>query len=907
MVKKLIYLAVILLLAQCGYSEGLLEDFESYPDVNMVVYNPVTFEWENVTYTSWQAKVASGGYTVHDDNDANIPWVYSWAGVVWNDQTRGVKENTNQQDDPNLYKLGGDDRVRINTEIDPNTKVLSLCTPRDDTKFTDPLDPTAGPHPKIAWRNLPADMQIRDGDKKTFFFRLRREGIRMGLHYVGLAMGSFAPHSSDVNEFFPWIPEPNDPNNLTQKMACEGFCVPLRVWCHSTTGETPIWVSYAGADKTWVLNTSNRPSYPQRGKSFPKGTWFNVWMVIDNNSLADGNHTVAIYAKTEKSDATSSDLLVPDANLVDANFMLPVMGRSGNPDTNDPNRYYDANGLTRFALTVPFSNTSSSNPPDPELTVDDIYVFDGENLICPIVFTATNPTPADGAKSQPLDVTFKWDTVKEANLSGNTDPNVTGHYLYYKVNAGAYGAPVFVDEVNGAPEPNASYGPVTFAYDDVVTWYIEEQRDSCIAGNPNNRVGPPWSFEIFKNIPSIPHDEPRDRAAAIGESVTLTIIDACDPAGATTLQYRWYKGRSGDANKPVTAKKTDPNYTIGSVADANFGYYWCMVSSRADLASNDCNLVEKMLLAHWKLDSAGAGSGAITDATGNGYNGTLESAGNPVTLVSGKDGNAIDFNTIEANSIYSQYIMIDNKKMNRPDMFTVTAWVKTDGNGLNHMPIFAFSQPCTKGNSTNRAFLYIELVPDPCETTAGGVNFQQYAPDSNIDQAQSIDSNIPITDNKWHFVAFTFNNDNAHIYIDGLHDANGTISNFNDWQIGQDANMVIGKILVKDSQLQHYRGVIDDVKLYNYAKNKTEIADQYLADAIKDDPNYICILNKYFTDLNGDCKADFKDFALFAETWLILPKKFQYSHLAVLAEEWLTCGRYGGSNPCPGAVLPYEP
>jgi len=906
MVKKLIYLAVILLLAQCAYSvnPNLLEDFESYPDVNTVDYNAVDFEWQNVIHTIWQAKVASNGVPVQDACDPNI---YRVVGV-WNDQTRGTADMNEDN-----WKRSGDPRVRISTTAidpnivpNPNTKVLSLCTPRDDTKFTDPLDPTAGPHPKTAYRDLPTDMKIRDGDKKTFFFRLRREGIRMGLHYVGLAMGSFAPRTAtnDPNGFFPWIPDPNDPNNLNQKTACEGFCVPLRVWCHSTTGDTPIWVSYAGVDKTWVLNTSTRPSYevtPRLGKGFPASTWFNVWMVIDNNSLADGNHTVSIYAKTTMSDATSSDLLWPDANVVDANFMLPVMGRSGNPDTNDPNRYYDANGLQRFALTVPFSNTSSSNPPDPELVIDDIYVFDGENLICPIVFTATNPAPADGAKSQPLSVTFKWDTVKEANLSGNTDPCVTGHYLYYKVNAGAYGAPVFVDEVNGAPEPNASYGPVTFAYDDVITWYIEEQRDSCIAGNLRNLVGPEWSFEIFKNKPSIGRDEPRDRAAAIGESVTLT-IDACDPAGANTLQYRWYKGRSGDANTPVNAKNTDPNYTIGSVAGGNFGYYWCMVSSRADLASNDCNLVEKMLLAHWKLDSAGAGPGAITDATGNGYDGSLESAGNPVTLVSGKDGNAIDFNTIEASSIYSQYIIIDNKKMNRPDMFTVTAWVKTDSNGLNHMPIFAFSQPCRTSNSTNRAFLFIECVPGT--HPKGSVHFQQYAPDSNIDQAQGIDSNIPIGDSKWHFVAFTFNNDNAHLYIDGLHDANGTINNFNDWQLGQDANMVIGKILVKDSQNQHYRGVIDDVKLYNYAKDKTEIADQYLADAIKDDPNYICILNRYFTDLNGDCKADFKDFALFAENWLTT---FNYSHLAVLAEEWLTCGRYGGSNPCPGAVLPYEP
>ena len=40
------------------------------------------------------------------------------------------------------------------------------------------------------------------------------------------------------------------------------------------------------------------------------------------------------------------------------------------------------------------------------------------------------------------------------------------------------------------------------------------------------------------------------------------------------------------------------------------------------------------------------------------------------------------------------------------------------------------------------------------------------------------------------------------------------------------------------------------------------------------------------SDLNGDCRADFVDFALLAENWL---EGFYLEDLAILASEWLEC------------------
>jgi len=765
------------------------------------------------------AKEATGG--VYDG--------LTWSGMVWNDSLTGALA----------------DSTYVQISVDPcvsSNQTLRVCTYKADDASGVPIDPNDW-RPKYAVATLPTALKIGPTDKKTVFFRVYRETNRMGLGYVGLAEDSYQPHGNNANNYFPWV--------VGDPCYCANFCVPLRVWSHYSTGALPITVSYGSDSKNWVVGSSLRPNDPNIW--LPQDTWFNVWMVIDNAAAK-----VDIYVKLASGSADVNDLLVANAD-----FLNPVT---------------EANGLTKFALAVPFSSTSGDIKP--WIYIDDIYVFNGNMFANPKESIAPhNPTPADGATNQPLSVTFKWNTALriDANGATRTEPNVTGHFIYYTKNSTPYG-PYFVDATDGNPEPNASYGPVSLAYDNVVNWHIEEQIDNSIAGSPKNIVGPTWSFAAFRNVPTIVSG-PRDIAANVGDSVVFT-IDACDPAKVTTLQYRWYKGNSGDANHPVTVQSTEPNCPIGPIADSNFGSYWCRVTSRAALDSSAAKLVKKALLAKWTLDAIGNPN--AVDVTGNGYNGTILGTGNDITVVSGKVGNAFDFNEP------AKYVVI-GKTMARPNLFTVTAWIKNRDVNTGDSTIFAWREP--SGSSSNRAYLYVESTAGNLYPK-GVVRFGQYIPTAaNIYQGP--DGSIPVDDNKWHFVAATFDNGLATLYVDGVRDGDANIVNYNNWT--PDANMCIGTNLIADAN-NCFDGAIDDVRLYNYPLSKVEMAAIYL----ETEP-YVCTANKA-ADLNGDCKIDFSDFAIFAQNWLIT---VDYPDLAVLAQEWLACKKYATTNPpCPGLVLP---
>jgi hypothetical protein len=348
------------------------------------------------------------------------------------------------------------------------------------------------------------------------------------------------------------------------------------------------------------------------------------------------------------------------------------------------------------------------------------------------------------------------------------------------------------------------------------------------------------------------------------------------------VQYRWYKGNSGDTSTPVTVQSNEPNCPIGPIVDSNFGSYWCRVTSRAALDSSAAKLIKKALLAKWPLDAIAAPND-VNDVTGNGYNGTILGTENDITVVSGKVGNAFDFNEP------AKYVVI-GKTMARPNLFTVTAWIKNRDVNTGDSTIFAWREP--SGSSSNRAYLYVEstaggtITPYP----KGVVRFGQYIPTA-ADISQGPNGSIPVDDNEWHFVAATFDNGGTSIYVDGVIDACSSIVNYNNWT--PDANMCIGTNLIADANTR-FDGAIDDVRLYNYPLSKVEMANIYL----ETEP-YVCTASKA-ADLNGDCKVNFSDFVIFAQDWLIT---VDYPDLAVLAQEWLACMRYGDGS-CPGLVLP---
>lgn len=61
---------------------------------------------------------------------------------------------------------------------------------------------------------------------------------------------------------------------------------------------------------------------------------------------------------------------------------------------------------------------------------------------------------------------------------------------------------------------------------------------------------------------------------------------------------------------------------------------------------------------------------------------------------------------------------------------------------------------------------------------------------------------------------------------------------------------------------QEYDGILDDIRLYNYALDATEAATLY-----SDVRGGFCV-DKPALDYNDDCIVDLADFAVFAQSWM---------------------------------------
>ena len=88
-----------------------------------------------------------------------------------------------------------------------------------------------------------------------------------------------------------------------------------------------------------------------------------------------------------------------------------------------------------------------------------------------------------------------------------------------------------------------------------------------------------------------------------------------------------------------------------------------------------------------------------------------------------------------------------------------------------------------------------------------------------------------------------------------------------------------------------YAGYIDDVRVYDYAFNPTEVSNLYNAML---GIGYVCD-SPPIMDFTNDCVVDMADLAVFAQDWL---DAADLADLIIFAQDWLDCGRWPISE-CP--------
>jgi hypothetical protein len=199
------------------------------------------------------------------------------------------------------------------------------------------------------------------------------------------------------------------------------------------------------------------------------------------------------------------------------------------------------------------------------------------------------------------------------------------------------------------------------------------------------------------------------------------------------------------------------------------------------------------LVAHWRFDE---GSGTLaSDTSGNGNDGVLEG---DAKWVAGQLGGAIEFNGQNAR-VVAPYIPLDSRS------HTITLWVNAV---LYTGEQVVISQ--VENNSTNLSLHYRIGGPGSGNVPAGGVRMGFYSND--LDTTGDL-----IQENQWYHLTFwyDFENQNRRIYIDGVLQAEGSAGPF----LGTTGDTIIGSW----GTGQWFRGIIDDVQIYNHALDEGEI------------------------------------------------------------------------------------
>jgi len=208
-------------------------------------------------------------------------------------------------------------------------------------------------------------------------------------------------------------------------------------------------------------------------------------------------------------------------------------------------------------------------------------------------------------------------------------------------------------------------------------------------------------------------------------------------------------------------------------------------------------------VAEWKMDEGGGRT--VYDSTDNHNNGTLILAGSATSSawVSGKFGTALSFDGVD------DYVNCgSNTILDLTGNITIDAWVKINSIGTA-MGIV------NKGNST--------LANDPyrLRITAGGKAAISIG--NNTISEGSI-GNTTLNINTWYHLVGVVNTNTYTIYVNGISD-NSSRRTINPY-------VAVTPLLVgmTDTSLNYpFNGLIDDVRIYNYARTPDEIRLDYNA------------------------------------------------------------------------------
>ncbi len=366
------------------------------------------------------------------------------------------------------------------------------------------------------------------------------------------------------------------------------------------------------------------------------------------------------------------------------------------------------------------------------------------------------------------------------------------------------------------------------------------------------------SFKTIQEGPYLVGVSPAIAGVWPGEDAVFTVSFS---VSADTFQ--WYKVGSPDA-----ALEDGPDYEgtktntlkVLDVQQADEGTYYCVGKETATgLTAPTLSpgvLFIKELKTYFPFETTYTAGGDIytPDVKGGkdmllvGGASVIKSAADPNTLF----GGYLSLRNPRGKT-HTQYGSIaDASVANYPDI-TISCWIKPEALDLDYerfARVFDFGKDAdnyfylTLLYRTNTA--YCETMREQAERDVLGVGEIEYG-------------------TKWLYVVLTIKDGIGKIYINGQYGGGKIL--YIPSSISKPLNY-IGKGIGGDSP-PNFNGVMDELKIYNYARTAEEIAREYME--VRAETEFICDLENYDLaawDFNANCRIDLPDFMAIAEKWL---------------------------------------
>jgi len=303
-------------------------------------------------------------------------------------------------------------------------------------------------------------------------------------------------------------------------------------------------------------------------------------------------------------------------------------------------------------------------------------------------------------------------------------------------------------------------------------------------------------------------------------TTTYAVFFGTDPANLTKLAD--------------VAYVASPSYLVTGLS-ASTNYYWRIDASNAKGSTIgdvwNFRALTPELAGHWPFKEVAGEGQQIADISSYANNGQLDAAyDNSTVRVAGKANNAIDFSTFLPNKLMVSIPNQDNLLFDK-NSFTVSYWMKADASLI------------PAGTTTSSYILCKGSMTKNAATGATGRRFDveiksnqlRFAIDDDVTKTELTSSLAATSYFTGNWVNVVIMRDVAaaklRIYTNGVFtnekaDATGTAVG-----IGEPTDLVIGNIgaleLYANTTPAPYKGLFDELKMFNYALTATEVTALY--------------------------------------------------------------------------------